>query len=214
MKRLQSTIITLASAALLTACKGTHYTLQSVEPHRIEVTKALDAQPSAAAEAFISKYRAGVDSLRMPYVGQSAMYMSANRPESTLSNWVADALVEAARRRGYAPDLGICNMGGLRAAMPEGTVRRGDILAIAPFENFLTILKLKGSDVDALMHDIAAVRGEGVSSSARLAITPDGKLLSATLDGQPIEPDKLYTIVTLDYLADGNDKLYALLRRL
>ncbi len=213
MSRFQTTtIIILACAALLAACSSPQYTLQSVMPHRIEVTKALDSQPSAAAEAFISKYRAGVDSLRMPYVGQSAMYMDAKRPESLLSNWVADALVEAGRSLGYEPDLGVCNMGGLRAAMPEGTVRRGDILAIAPFENFLTILKLKGSDVEALMHDIAAVRGEGVSSSARIAITPGGKLLSATLGGKPIETDRMYTIVTLDYLADGNDKLYSLKR--
>ena len=212
MKKLQSTIIILAAAALLGACKSGTYTLQSVNPHRIEVTKALDAKPSAEAEAFIQKYRAGVDSLRMPYIGQSAKYMDARRPESLLSNFVADALVAAGERLGYKPDLGICNMGGLRAAMPKGTVRRGDILAISPFENFFTILKLKGSDVEALMHDIAAVRGEGISSAARLVITPDGKLISATLGGKPIEADKIYTIATLDYLADGNDKLYALKR--
>jgi len=183
-----------------------------VEPQRIEITKALDARPSAEAEAFVAPFRTGVDSLRAPYVGQSELYMAGGRPESLLSNWVADALVAAGERLGYHPDLGICNMGGLRAAMPQGTVRRGDILAIAPFENFFTILKMKGSDVQALMNDIAAVRGEGVSSSARIVATLDGKLKSATLNGKPIDPNQTYTIATLDYLADGNDKLYSLKR--
>ena len=209
MKR---SLFPVLSILLLVGCKSHHYTLQSLHPHRIEVTKALDTHPSAEAEAFIAPFRAGVDSLRAPYIGQSEMYMTSGRPESLLSNWVADALVAAGQRMGYQPDLGICNIGGLRAAMPKDTVRRGDILSISPFENFFTILKMKGSDVQALMQDIAAVHGEGVSSSARLVITRDGKLKSATIAGKPIDPDATYVIATLDYLADGNDKLYSLKR--
>ena len=111
---------------------------------------------------------------------------------------------------GYRPDLGICNVGGLRAFMPKDTVRLGDILSISPFENYFTILKMRGSDVQQLMQDIAAVHGEGVNSSVRLVITRDGRLKSATLGGRPIREDSIYTIATIDYLADGNDKLYSL----
>ena len=209
MKRIYFALFTLL---LLIGCKSHHYTLQSVIPHRIEVTKSLDTHPSPAAEAFLAPYRLGVDSLRSPYIGQSAMFMAGGRPESLLSNWVADVLVATGQRLGYQPDLGICNIGGLRAAMPQGTVRRGDILAISPFDNFFTILKMKGSDVQALMQDIAAVHGEGISSGARLVITQDGKLKSATIAGKPIDPGATYIIATLDYLADGNDKLFSMKR--
>ena len=195
---------------LFSSCQGHRYVLQSVQPHRIEVTKALDARPLAAADAFLAPYRSGVDSLRRPRIGESELFMEARRPESLLSNWVADALVATGERLGYHPDLGICNIGGLRAAMPQGTVRRGDILGIAPFENFFTVLKLKGTEVLNLMRDIAAVHGEGISQAARLVITRDGQLKSAELNGQPIDPHRLYTIATLDYLAEGNDKLYSL----
>lgn len=206
-----STLVVVA-VLLLTGCRSKQYALQSVMPHRIEVTRQLDQHPDADAATFVAPFLAGVDSLRSPRVGESALYMSGGRPESLLSNWVADALVAAGQRLGYEPDLGICNMGGLRAAMPKGTVTRGDVLSISPFENFFTILRLKGADVQALMQDIAAVHGEGVSSAARLVITRDGRLKSATLGGQPIDPERIYTIATLDYLADGNDKLYALKR--
>ena len=151
---------------------------------------------------------AGVDSLRSPYVGQSELFMTGGRPESLLSNWVADALVATGKRMGYAPDLGICNMGGLRAAMPQGTVRRGDILAISPFENFFTILTLKGSDLLDLMENIAEVHGEGVSSSVRLVITRGGQLKSAKRNlARTSHPWAHLHHRTLDYLADGNDKL-------
>lgn len=195
---------------LLSSCRSSHYVLQSINPHRIEVTAALDAQPVAAAQQFITPYLAGVDSLRMPLIGHSALFMPGHRPESLLSNWVADALVDGARRLGYTVDFGLCNMGGLRASMPQGVVRRGDILAISPFDNKLTILRLRGTDVQELMQNIAAVRGEGLSTAARLVITADGQLRSATIGGQPIAPDSIYSIATLDYLADGNDRLYAL----
>lgn len=43
-----------------------------------------------------------------------------------------------------------------------------------------------------------------------MEITEDGKLLSCTINGEEIDPKRIYTIATLDYLAEGNDKMYAL----
>ena len=60
-----------------------------------------------------------------------------------------------------------------------------------------------------LMEQIAAVGGEGISG-ARLVITGDGRLLRAEVGGKPIDPNGIYVISTLDYLAEGNDKMYAL----
>ncbi len=167
-------------------------------------------QPLQAAATFIAPFTVGVDSLRRPPVGLSEQYMTADRPESLLSNWVADALVATGERMGYHPDLGICNIGGLRAAMPKDTVRQGDVLAISPFNNYFTVLKMQGTDVQQLMQNIAAVYGEGVSSSVRIVGTRNGYLKAATVGGKPIKADSIYTLVTLDYLAEGNDKLYAL----
>lgn len=211
MRRILSPIcLTLVTLLLLASCQTAQYQLQSVVPHRIEITKALDARPDAKAAAFIAPFHVGVDSLRLPYLGESELYMAGHRPESLLSNWVADAFVTAGRRMGYEPDFGLCNIGGLRAALPKGEVFRGDIMAIAPFENHFTIVKMKGSDVMELMKNIASVLGEGVSSAVRLVITQDRQLQSATIGGQAIDPVRLYTIATLDYIADGNDKLVAM----
>ncbi len=207
MKR---SLFLLLAAALMAACKSQHYALQYVQPHRIEVTRALDAQPVKAAEDFIAPFRSGVDSLQKPYIGQSEIFMTGARPESTLSNWMADALVAIGQHMGYSPDMGIYNIGGLRAAMPKDTVRRGDIIGISPFENFFSVLQLRGSDVLSLMQDIAAVHGEGVSHSVRLVITRDGRLKSATIAGREIQQDSIYTIATINYLADGNDHLTSL----
>lgn len=178
---------------------------------RIEVTNRLDAQPDREAMTIMERYKPAVDSVMAPVLGESLVGMTAGRPESLLSNWAADVMVEYSDfLGGKRADLGLVNVGGLRNNMPQGTVRRGNIILISPFDNRLAIVQLKGSDLTALMQDIAAVHGEGVSHEVRMTITSDGKLLDATISGQPIDPERTYRIATLDYLTEGNDKLYSL----
>ena len=123
---------------------------------------------------------------------------------------MADVLLDASVRVGKKADIGLCNMGGLRRTMPKGPVTYGHILEISPFENKLCILALKGNKLQELMEQIAAVGGEGVSRGVKLVITKDGRLLNAEINGKPIDPNGIYVISTLDYLSEGNDRLYAL----
>lgn len=69
------------------------YSLASVEGSRIEVTAALDANPDSAAIAVLAPYQKTVDSIMSPVIGQSARFMDRFRPESELSNLVADIYV-------------------------------------------------------------------------------------------------------------------------
>jgi len=188
-----------------------NYKVQSMRWKRVEVTAKLDSTPSVEAMALVAPYKASVDSMMAPVLGLSRVAMSVKRPESLLSNWAADVMVEGGTATGLEPaDMGLVNMGGLRNNMPEGIVRRGDIMLISPFENSVVVLEMKGSDLLELMHNIAAVKGEGVSSSVRMEISADGKLLSCTIGGKEIDPHRIYTVATIDYLAEGNDKMYAL----
>ncbi len=66
------------------------YSLASVEGNRIEVTAALDANPDSTAIAILTPYQKTVDSIMSPVIGQSARFMDRFRPESELSNLVAD----------------------------------------------------------------------------------------------------------------------------
>lgn len=45
-----------------------------------------------------------------------------------------------------------------------------------------------------------------------MEITEAGKLLNATIGGSPIDDNKLYTVATIDYLADGNGSMDAFLQ--
>ncbi|MBQ7419425.1 MAG: 5'-nucleotidase C-terminal domain-containing protein [Prevotella sp.] len=189
-----------------TGCK-THYEVGSVERSRILVDARYDRHPDAEGTAFLQYYKHIVDSIMGPKVGRSARYMSPHRPESELSNLLADILVWAAKDYGEQPDFGVYNMGGVRADLPKGDVTYGDVLDVAPFENKIAFATLSGAEVLQLFSEMASVGGEGVSHSVRMVITRDGKLVSATLNGQEIEPQKDYRVATIDYLLGGTDKM-------
>ena len=127
--------------------------------------------------------------------------MAARRPESDLSNLLADILVWGGEAFQEKPDFGVYNMGGIRAAFAKGKVTYGDVLNVAPFENHICFLTLTGEKTLQLFREMASVGGEGVSRGVKLVISKDRKLISATIGGKDIDLTKNYRIVTLDYLA-------------
>jgi len=196
-------------ALIIVSCK-THYQVVSFERSRIVVDARYDTHQDAEAVAFLAPYQHVVDSIMGPVVGYSAKYMQSYRPESELSNLLADIMVWAAKDYNEQVDFGVYNMGGIRASLPEGKVTYGDILDIAPFENKIAFGTLSGAEVLELFSQMASHGGDGVSHAVRMVITKDGKLVSATLHGQEIDPKKDYRFATIDYLLGGNDKMLAL----
>ncbi len=204
-----------AAAVILlaaTSCSTTHkaaYTVSGVEKSRILIDRRYDATPDAGAAKFIAPYKHKVDSLMSPVMGTAAESMSAHRPESKLSNLLADILMWKSKDYNEKPDFAVYNIGGMRASLVKGKVTYGDILEVAPFENKICFITLSGKKVTELFGQLAAVGGEAVSHGVNLVITRDGKLVSAQLNGKEIDPNASYRVATIDYVAQGNDKMDA-----
>ena len=207
MKYCKKHFFVAAMALMMVSC-STPYRMTGIERSRILIDSRYDRQPDAAAQAFIAPYQHTVDSMMKPVVGKVAKYMAANRPESPLSNLLADILVWGGKPFGENPDVAVYNMGGIRAALPEGNVTWGNIIDMAPFENKICFLTLTGEKLLELFGQMASRGGEGVSHGAELTIS-NGKLLSARLHGKEIDPQANYRVATLDYLSQGNDGLTA-----
>jgi 2',3'-cyclic-nucleotide 2'-phosphodiesterase (5'-nucleotidase family) len=210
MKTKTTISVLLLSALLLGSACQSHYEVASIQRSRILIDSRYDSQPDQKAAEFLKPYKHVVDSVMGPVVGRSAKYMTAQRPEGTLSNLLSDVLVWAAKDYNENPDFGMYNMGGVRADLPKGDVTYGDVLDIAPFENKIAFGTPTGAEVLELFGQMASVGGEGVSSSVRMVITKDGRLESATINGEPVDPAKNYRLTTIDYLLGGTDKLEAL----
>lgn len=208
MKKTKTYLLLFALVACFSACGG-NYKVTSVERTRIIVDSTYDVLPNDEAQAFLNAYRAKVDSIMSPVVGHTARVMSVDRPESLLSNLLSDILVWAGQKYGESPEFGIYNMGGMRSSLPKGAVTFGKVLELAPFENKICFLSLKGSDVLDLFRQIAVIGGEGVSGNLRLVITDKGKLQSAKINGEDVDVNRIYRVATIDYLSEGNDRMPA-----
>ena len=112
----------------------------------------------------------------------------------------------------------IMNAGGLRKNdIASGELRATDIFELLPFENALVAVDLSGADLLKLM----PVLVRDSQSGARLQYKwndqdrPEfigGKLVDENGREQVINPQKVYTIITIDYLIKLGSGSYAILR--
>lgn len=199
----------LCASLFLCGCKS-HYAVVDVQSSRVPIDASLDALVSQDAVRLIAPYRASIDSMMNTVLGQSEIAMNRRRPECLLGNLVAEVLRQSASRvLGKPADMGLINIGGLRADVGQGNFTVSNAFEVLPFENSLCVLTLKGADMKELMANIAVRGGEGISG-ATLVFNSKNEVVEATVQGQPIDDNTTYTIGTIDYLSEGNDGLHAL----
>lgn len=170
----------------------------------ITVDSRLDSRKDFAFEKQIEPYRAKVDSVMQVPVGRATAELTKGEP--ALENFMADAMMQLGKKlTGSTPDLAIINKGGLRTSILKGAITKGEIMQVMPFDNYATVMEIKGSDLLDALNVMARRGGDGVSANVRATMSSDGKLLTATIGGKPIEPKKTYTLATINYLAEGGD---------
>lgn len=183
---------------------------QQIEAGNIRVVATGRSNGAEEVRAIIERTRPYVDSIKKPVVGEAATTLKAYLPESPLMNFAADALMAMAQRySGEKVDIALTNIGGLRSDLNAGTITFGDVYNVFNFDNRLTLLTLNGEQLMLLCNEIAAAGGQAISGM-KMTITKERKLVDATIGGKAIEPQATYRIATLDYLAQGNDKLTTL----
>ena len=192
------------------SCRPT-YRVTEVEGCRVAMDAAWEASVDSAMLALLAPYKLYTDSVMGEVIGRAAITMEKGKPESLLSNLMADMLRETAEYvLGKSASVGLINMGGLRSTLDEGDITWGGVLEILPFDNSFCLLTMDGKGMLELFQDIAVRGGEGISG-VNLVIGRNGKLRKATIAGKPVHEDSLYTVATIDYLAEGNDGMNALL---
>lgn len=152
----------------------------------------LDAQPAMARVKDV--------------IGYSTKAMESGYPESPLSNWFVDLLMEQVEKHaGKKVDIGITNFGGIRIDMPQGDIILDDMLSMFPFKNQITYVEHKGSQIRKILETMAAGRFQ-VLGGVRV-VADGGKLVSAEIGGEPIDDDKIYGLATISFLLGGGDGL-------
>jgi len=137
----------------------------------------------------------------------------------SLGNFVTEGMrAQAQAKLGKPVALVLMNAGGLRKNdISAGDLRASDIFELLPFENALVAVDVDGTQLSKLLQ--LAVRD--AQSGARIHFKwneqdrPEfisGKLVDENGKEQEIYPQKIYTIVTIDYLLRLGGGSYSILQ--
>ncbi len=182
----------------------------SYKASRILMDSTWDKNNEPVVEGIIHFFKPEMDRMMQQVIGVSQFEMRSSRPESLLSNFAADLLLDFGREVSEGEvHFSLTNFGGLRAALPKGDVKRYDIFTIFPFENYVVIIDLPGTSVRELFESFAKNRVEAFSHNIRLEIN-SGKLKDVLIDGEQVDITRNYRVVTIDFLLSGGDNLSAL----
>jgi len=170
----------------------------------ISVNNRLDNRADSSLVSMIKPYRQPVDSIFSIKLGTATAAFD-KRP--ALMNWMADFVKDEAKNLTKKTiDLALVNVGGIRSTFPKGNITKGMIMQAFPFDNNIVVLKISGKNLAATFDSIAASGGNGVSRGVDAKIDKtSGKCSEVTINGKTIDPNKIYYVATINYLAGGND---------
>lgn len=113
----------------------------------------------------------------------------------------------------------LVNAGGIRATIDQGPVTRGEVLTAFPFGNAVVEVQLTGAELRSLVEGVVSgvnqANGEKVTSFLQVskgvkvehnpANEVGKRLVRLSVHGEPVDPNKTYTVVTVDFVAGGGD---------
>lgn len=183
-----------------------NYRLMSSE--RMLIDERYDAQSDAGLRRYLAPYQAHLDRELHTVLANAAEELTADDPCGALNYWVVDLMLRQMKTlAGEAIDMAVVNNHAFRKPLPEGPITLFDVYETLPFDNEIVILKMQASDLMSLMKTIAR---RGTESFANACIeVKNGRLESLQIAGHEWNPNRIYTVVTIDYLAQGSGGMTA-----
>ncbi|MBA4411112.1 MAG: 5'-nucleotidase [Bacteroidota bacterium] len=184
--------------------------VHQINTHNISVD-AFSGKPDSGVQAIIKPFRDSIANDMSKLVAVSATPLVKGKPESKLTNLVADIVLEAgtnyciSSNLNFRPDASYVNYGGLRASLPQGEITVGHIFQLMPFENEVVLIRISGESMLLMAERIAMRGGEGISGM-KLGIRNE-KVAALRIGGKVVDPSALYWLVTNDYIANGGDQM-------
>jgi 5'-nucleotidase / UDP-sugar diphosphatase len=159
-----------------------------------------------AMDALATKWEKKANALGgMPVATSPAPLTRNYNGESALGDLVTDAL-----RWKTGAQIGLENAGGLRDDLPAGVVTRAGILSVVPFFNSLVTGDLTGAQIRRLLEQGLTLQA-GLIQVSGLVMTADmnkpeyHRLVSVTVNGEPLDDAKKYTVAATSFIATGGD---------
>ncbi len=183
------------------------------EPVLLDVAVSED-EPTKAR---IAEAAVPLEEVRSRVVAETAEPIIGDRDvcraqECSMGNLVADAMLARVADQGI--QIAIANSGGLRASIDAGEVTMGEVLTVLPFQNTLSTFFVSGQTVlDALENGASQIEEAagrfpqvaGITLTIDPAADVGSRVSEVMVNGEPIDPDAQYGLVSNNYVRNGGD---------
>ena len=163
------------------------------EPSVVEMSRPegpSTAPPDPELERASEAWKAKVDAALGEEIGWASSGFEKEAPE--MGRWIAGAW-----RAELGTDVAIVNGSGLRQSLPKGPITKATVWSILPFDNRIMVVRLDGK---------ALTENLGIKEAVAAGVTrgPGGTFTMA--GGQAIDPARIYSVATIDFLYFGGDR--------
>ncbi len=163
-----------------------------------EIAKIVDAR------------RAEADKYGKRLIGTATGPFAQDRDmNAPLGNLVADALLDYGVQQGWHSEIAFFNGAGVRAGLAAGDITFAKLVDVLPLQDVVMSVDLTGEQLKEVLEGMAGSAGRlfmsGGTMAYRFSNAPGSRVLRAAVAGQPLDRDRLYHVVTIDYLYGGGD---------
>jgi len=204
--------VLLLTFITLISCSGHHYYTTKIEGKKIPITE--NQIGISSIENYIKPYKENIDK----DLNDVLAYCPENIEktgvwQTNMGCFLADITLERSnpvfrQRQQKSIDVCLLNHGGIRTIIPKGNVTARNAYEVMPFENSAVVIGLTGSQLLEIANFIVLEKKPHPLAGMTFTISKDNQVKNLQIQGKPLELEKIYYIVTSDYLSNGGDNMF------
>jgi 2',3'-cyclic-nucleotide 2'-phosphodiesterase (5'-nucleotidase family) len=154
----------------------------------LPITQSTPEDPAVAA--VVARYWDPIAQRYGEIIGRAAADFVERGDDLAQYNLVADAV-----RESFNTEIGLENLGGVRAPLIRGNITRGALIDLDPFDNTVVTFMINGRTLRKILQS-----HRPAVSGIRYRME-NGALTNVTIGGKPLQDNRIYTGVTNSYFA-------------
>jgi 2',3'-cyclic-nucleotide 2'-phosphodiesterase (5'-nucleotidase family) len=203
--------VLILTFALLLSCGEKKYFVTKIEGKKISIENSVTE--STEIENFVKPYRESIDKDLSQVLSFAPETLDKTGTWQTpIGNFLSDITLEKTqpifeKRENKSIDICLLNHGGIRSIIPSGNVTARTAYEIMPFENTTIVVGLKAEQIEEIVSYIISEKKPHPLSGMSFTIDKNNNPTSILVNNKPLEKNKIYYVVTSDYLVNGGDNM-------
>ncbi len=204
--------VLLLTFAIFISCSEKKYFISKIEGKKISISDKLTA--TSEIDAYIKPFREHIDTELNTVLAYNpeTLDKSTGKWQTNIGSFLADVVFLKGneiflKRENKKIDLCLLNHGGIRSILPQGNITARNAFEVMPFENTSVVVSLKSEEIIALVNYIIAEKKPHPLNGITFEISKSNLAQNILIQGKPLEMNRIYYVITNDYLANGGDNM-------